>query len=71
MKINKKVITADSSQKLIDVIKANGFLLPPLICYHSDLPNSGGICRVCLVKDDKNPNNLIVSCKTLVHEGNF
>ena len=68
IKINNESIKAEEGQKLIEAIKDAGVTVPS-ICYHSDLPKSGGICRLCMVKDEKNPNKFICSCKTPVMEG--
>ena len=56
--------------------KIGGDLVPPAMCYHSKLDNTGGNCRVCLVKvsqgSEKDPRpmpKLVPSCKTQVMDG--
>lgn len=45
LKVNNIDISVPQGTFLIDAIKKAGFDVPTL-CYHSDLPSSGGICRV-------------------------
>jgi NADH-quinone oxidoreductase subunit G len=56
--------------------KIGGDIVPPAMCYYSKLENSGGKCRVCLVKVSKGSEadprpmpKLVASCKTTVMEG--
>ncbi len=49
---------------------------PPAMCYYSTLEESGGKCRTCLVKIEKNSDQeprpipkLAASCRTLVQDG--
>jgi len=56
--------------------KIGGDIVPPAMCYHSKLENTGGNCRVCLVKvsqgSEKDPRpipKLAPSCKTQVMDG--
>jgi NADH-quinone oxidoreductase subunit G len=56
--------------------KIGGDIVPPAMCYYSKLENSGGKCRVCLVKvskgseaDSRPMPKLVASCKTTVMEG--
>lgn len=53
-----------------------GESVPPAMCYYSTLEDSGGKCRVCLVKvaqgSAKDPRplpKLVASCSTLVQDG--
>jgi len=53
-----------------------GALVPPAMCYYSTLKETGGKCRVCLVKvaagSTKDPRpmpKLVASCRTPVAEG--
>jgi NADH-quinone oxidoreductase subunit G len=53
-----------------------GALVPPAMCYYSTLKDSGGKCRVCLVKvsqgSTKDPRpmpKLVASCRTTVMDG--
>ena len=53
-----------------------GTLVPPAMCYYSTLKETGGKCRVCLVKvaagSTKDPRpmpKLVASCRTPVAEG--
>lgn len=53
-----------------------GDLVPPAMCYYSTLKDSGGKCRVCLVKvaamSEKDPRpmpKLVASCRTTVMDG--
>src|SRR5271170_5819650 len=56
--------------------KIGGELVPPAMCYYSSLKDSGGKCRVCLVKvaqgSSKDPRpmpKLVASCRTPVMDG--
>lgn len=53
-----------------------GALVPPAMCYYSTLSDSGGKCRVCLVKvtqgSTKDPRpmpKLVASCRTPIMDG--
>lgn len=53
-----------------------GELVPPAMCYYSSLKESGGKCRVCLVrvaqgsaKDPRPMPKLVASCRTPVMDG--
>lgn len=53
-----------------------GDVVPPAMCYYSTLKNSGGKCRVCLVKvaqgsarDPRPMPKLVASCRTPVMDG--
>ena len=62
LKINDKEISVPKDTKLYDAIVMAGFDVPKM-CYHPDLPTSGGICRICVVEDKSRPGVPIVSCK--------
>lgn len=56
--------------------KIGGQIVPPAMCYYTDLENTGGYCRTCMVKvvkgSEKDPRpmpKLMVSCKTPVQDG--
>jgi NADH-quinone oxidoreductase subunit G len=56
--------------------KIGGEIVPPAMCYHSELKNSGGKCRTCMVKvvqgsaNDPRPiPKLVASCRTEVMDG--
>jgi NADH-quinone oxidoreductase subunit G len=56
--------------------KIGGKIVPPAMCYYSKLKGSGGKCRTCLVKvernsnaDPKPANKLVASCSTIVQDG--
>lgn len=68
IKIDGKTISVPKGIMLADAIKKAGSNVPTM-CYHSDLPTSGGLCRVCLVESAKAPGWPIVSCKTPVEPG--
>lgn len=53
-----------------------GHVVPPAMCYHSKLKESGGKCRTCLVrvaqgsaKDPRPMPKLVPSCRTMVMDG--
>lgn len=53
-----------------------GDIVPPAMCYYSNLEGSGGKCRTCLVKvskgSEKDPRpmpKLVASCRTTVMDG--
>jgi NADH-quinone oxidoreductase subunit G len=53
-----------------------GDIVPPAMCYYSDLKGSGGYCRTCIVKvekgSDKDPRPMpkpVASCRTMVADG--
>ena len=45
LKVNAKDIEVVKGTLLIDAIRKAGYDVPTM-CYHPDLPTSGGICRV-------------------------
>lgn len=56
--------------------KIGGDIVPPAMCYHSKVENTGGKCRVCMVRvaqgSEKDPRpmpKLVPSCKTTVMDG--
>jgi NADH-quinone oxidoreductase subunit G len=56
--------------------KIGGEIVPPAMCFHSKVDNTGGKCRVCMVKvsqgSEKDPRpmpKLVPSCKTNVMDG--
>lgn len=56
--------------------QVGGHVVPPAMCYYSTLKNSGGKCRVCLVKvaqgsakDPRPMPKLVASCRTPVMDG--
>ncbi|MFN8210221.1 MAG: 2Fe-2S iron-sulfur cluster-binding protein [Bacteroidales bacterium] len=56
--------------------KIGGEIVPPAMCYYSKLKGSGGKCRTCLVKIEKNSaadprpsQKLVASCSTPVQDG--
>jgi len=66
--VDGKKIQAAAGSFLIDAIRAAGIEVPSM-CYHSDTPKSGGICRICTVEDLGRNNALVISCRTPVEEG--
>ena len=55
---------------------ADRHVVPPTMCYYTDLKTSGGYCRTCIVKvvkgSDKDPRPMpkpVVSCRTNVMDG--
>ncbi len=66
----------DGSTILNAARQIGGDLVPPAMCYYSSLKESGGKCRVCLVKvaqgSTKDPRpipKLVASCRTPVSDG--
>jgi NADH-quinone oxidoreductase subunit G len=56
--------------------RIGGELVPPAMCYYTSLKESGGKCRVCLVrvaqtsaKDPRPMPKLVASCRTMVMDG--
>ncbi|HRT53010.1 MAG TPA: 2Fe-2S iron-sulfur cluster-binding protein, partial [Flavobacteriales bacterium] len=56
--------------------KADRHVVPPAMCYYTDLKTSGGYCRTCIVKvtkgSDKDPRPIpkpVASCRTAVMDG--
>ena len=68
VKVDGKNVEVPSNSFLIEAIKKAGVNIPNM-CYHPDIPSSGGICRLCLVEMENRPGIPIVSCRTPVTEG--
>lgn len=66
--IDGNSVTVPKGTMLVEAIKKAGSTVPTM-CYHPDLPTSGGICRVCLVESTQRPGVPIISCRTPVAEG--
>ena len=71
-----EVEVPDGSTILNAARKIGGALVPPAMCYYSSLKDTGGKCRVCLVKvaqgSTKDPRplpKLMASCRTPVADG--
>eukprot|EP01022_Parablepharisma_sp_SALTPOND_P019588 TRINITY_DN3373_c0_g1_i2.p1 TRINITY_DN3373_c0_g1~~TRINITY_DN3373_c0_g1_i2.p1 ORF type:complete len:951 (-),score=127.98 TRINITY_DN3373_c0_g1_i2:944-3796(-) len=68
IKVDGKEVKVPKGMMLVDAIKVSGSNVPTM-CYHPDVPTSGGLCRVCLVESAQRPGAPIVSCKTPVTAG--
>jgi NADH-quinone oxidoreductase subunit G len=71
-----EVEVADGTSILNAARQIGGDLVPPAMCYYSTLKDTGGKCRVCLVKvsqgSGKDPRpipKLVASCRTPVADG--
>lgn len=71
-----EVEVADGTTILNAARQIGGDLVPPAMCYYSTLKDTGGKCRVCLVKvaqgSAKDPRpipKLVASCRTPVSDG--
>lgn len=71
-----EVEVADGTTILNAARQIGGALVPPAMCYYSTLKDTGGKCRVCLVKvaagsakDPRPMPKLVASCRTPVAEG--
>jgi len=71
-----EVEVADGTTILNAARQIGGKLVPPAMCYYSSLKDSGGKCRVCLVKvaqgsakDPRPMPKLVASCRTPVSDG--
>ncbi len=71
-----EIEVADGTSILNAARQIGGDLVPPAMCYYSTLQDSGGKCRVCLVKvsqgSGKDPRpipKLVASCRTPVADG--
>jgi NADH-quinone oxidoreductase subunit G len=67
---------ADGTTILNAARQIGGALVPPAMCYYSTLEDTGGKCRVCLVKvsqgsakDPRPMPKLVASCRTPVMDG--
>jgi len=67
IKIDEKTYQVKKGQTVLEVCRENEIFIPTL-CYHSDLGESEGVCRMCLVKTNKH-QGLVTSCQTKVEEG--
>ena len=66
--VDGKTVEVPPNSYLIEAIKKAGVNIPNM-CYHPDVPSSGGICRLCLVEMENRPGVPIISCRTPVSEG--
>jgi len=66
LKIDNKKIKAEEGRTILDIAKANGFVIPSL-CHHPDLKVQAN-CRICVV-EIKNHESLSTACSTLAEEG--
>ena len=71
-----EVEVADGTTILNAARQIGGDLVPPAMCYYSTLKDTGGKCRVCLVKvsqgSTKDPRpipKLVASCRTPIADG--
>src|SRR6186713_426437 len=71
-----EVEVADGTTILNAARQIGGNVVPPAMCYYSTLKDSGGKCRVCLVKvsqssvkDPRPMPKLVASCRTTVMDG--
>ncbi len=71
-----EVEVPDGSTILTAARKIGGESVPPAMCYYTSLQNSGGKCRVCLVRvaqgstrDPRPLPKLVASCSTPVQDG--
>lgn len=71
-----EVEVADGTTILNAARQIGGEVVPPAMCYYTSLKDSGGKCRVCLVKvsqsSGKDPRpmpKLVASCRTPVMDG--
>jgi NADH-quinone oxidoreductase subunit G/[NiFe] hydrogenase diaphorase moiety small subunit/NADP-reducing hydrogenase subunit HndD len=68
LKVDGKDVTVPKGTLLVEAVKIAGSTVPTM-CYHPDVPGTGGLCRICLVENVQRPGVPIVSCKTPVAEG--
>ena len=71
-----EIEVADGTTILNAARQIGGDLVPPAMCYYSTLKDTGGKCRVCLVKvsqgSGKDPRpipKLVASCRTPIADG--
>jgi NADH-quinone oxidoreductase subunit G len=71
-----EIEVADGTTILNAARQIGGDVVPPAMCYYSSLKDSGGKCRVCLVKvsqgsakDPRPMPKLVASCRTNVMDG--
>jgi len=67
IKIDDKTYNVKKGQTVLDVCRENKIFIPTL-CQHDDLGPSEGVCRLCLIKTNKD-RGLITSCQKKVEEG--
>jgi len=67
--INGKEVEGIKDQSVLEVAREHGIYIPAL-CYHPEVPSSGGSCRVCLVEAHQNGwMRLVTSCNYPVRKG--
>src|SRR6187549_2922869 len=71
-----EIEVADGTTILNAARQIGGAVVPPAMCYYSSLKETGGKCRVCLVKvtqgsakDPRPMPKLVASCRTPVLDG--
>jgi NADH-quinone oxidoreductase subunit G len=71
-----EVEAADGTTILNAARQIGGDVVPPAMCYYTNLKDSGGKCRVCLVKvsqssakDPRPMPKLVASCRTPIADG--
>ena len=67
LKIDGKIYDFERGETILDICRRNEIKIPNL-CFHQDLLPSSGVCRLCLVKTDKN-RGPVTSCQTVAAEG--
>ncbi len=75
--IDNKSIEVEEGTTILQAARLiGGDAVPPAMCYHSKLKDSGGKCRTCMVKvvkgSEKDPRpmpKLVASCRTPVMDG--
>ncbi|HEX5624687.1 MAG TPA: 2Fe-2S iron-sulfur cluster-binding protein [Saprospiraceae bacterium] len=74
--IDGKTTEVEPGTTILQAARQIGGKYPPAMCYYSSLKNTGGKCRVCLVKvaqtSEANPRpmpKLVASCLTRVENG--
>jgi NADH-quinone oxidoreductase subunit G len=74
--IDGNTIEVDKGTTILQAARMIGKNYPPAMCYYTPLKNTGGKCRVCLVKvaqaSEANPRpmpKLVASCLTQVEHG--
>jgi NADH dehydrogenase/NADH:ubiquinone oxidoreductase subunit G len=67
--IDGKVFEAEKDTCVLEVARRNGIYIPSL-CYHGEVPSSGGSCRVCLVEAHQGGRmRLVTACNYPVRQG--
>jgi NADH-quinone oxidoreductase subunit G len=76
VKIDGDEIEVDEGTTILNAARKLGKHVPPAMCYYTKLHNTGGKCRVCLVKvskgsakDPRPMPKLVASCSTACQEG--